>query len=205
LAPLAATSSMAPTERSAGLHRKRLPLVPLPQKLIRLSLRKYPDPLHWSKLGVHRFDSPSATYGVLYTSNSVETAVLEVFGDQWRSIRQVRFNDLEEYDVCELGNTSLSLMVVNATGKHLNRLGTDSNFFAATDYATTQSWARDFMTHPQEPAGIRYNSRKNPRRINYALFARPETKAAIELVRRYPLTQYPSLYPFLLSYDVGIL
>jgi hypothetical protein len=196
---------MAPTDPSSGFRSKRLPLVPDPGKLIRLSLRKYPDPLHWSKLGVHRFDSPTAAYGVLYTSNSVETAILEVFGDQWLTIRQVRFNDLEEYDVCELGNTSLSLMVVNATGKHLNRLGTDSNFFATTDYATTQSWARNFMTHPQEPAGIRYNSRKNPRRINYALFGRPETKAAIELVRRYPLTQYPSLYPFLLPYDVVIL
>jgi RES domain len=205
LAPLAVTSNTVPTDPSAGLHRRRLPLVALPRKLIRLSLRKYPDPHHWSKLGVHRFDSPAATYGVLYTSNSVETAILEVFGDQWRSIRQVRFNDLEEYDVCELGNTSRSLMVVNATGKHLNRLGTDSNFFAATDYATTQSWARSFMTHPQEPAGIRYNSRKNPRRINYALFGTPETKTAIELVRRYPLIQYASLYPFLLSYDVAIL
>jgi RES domain len=205
LEPLAATSNTVPTDPSAGSHHRRLPLVPLPRKLIRLSLRKHPDPRHWSKLGVHRFDSPAATYGVLYTSNSVETAILEVFGDQWRSMRQVRFNDLEEYDVCELGNTSLSLMVVNATGKHLNRLGTDSNFFAATDYATTQSWARSFMAHPQEPAGIRYNSRKNPRRINYALFGRPETKTAIELVHRYPLIQYASLYPFLLSYDVAIL
>jgi hypothetical protein len=196
---------MVPTDPSARRKNRRLPLVPLPPKLIRLSLRKYPDPLHWSKLGVHRFDSPTAPYGVLYTSNSVETAILEVFGDQWRTIRQVGFNDLEQYDVCELGNTSRSLMVVNATGKHLNRLGTDSNFFATTDYATTQSWARTFMTHPQEPSGIRYNSRKNPRLINYALFGRPEAKAAIELVRHYPLTQYAALYPFLLSYDVVIL
>ena len=39
----------------------------------------------------------------------------------------------------------------------------------------------------------------------YALFSRPETKTAIELVHRYPLIQYASLYPFLLSYDVAIL
>jgi hypothetical protein len=196
---------MVPTNPSAGARSRRLPLASVPGKLIRLSLRKYSDPIHWSKLGIHRFDSPAAPYGVLYTSNSVETAILEVFGDQWRTIRQVRFNDLEQYDVCELANTSLSLRVVNATGKHLNRLGTDSKFFATTDYADTQSWARSFMTHPQEPAGIRYNSRKNPRLINYALFGRPEAKAAVELVRRYRLTQYGALYPFLLSYDVAVL
>jgi hypothetical protein len=195
---------MVPTDPSSGWASRRLPLVPLARKLIRISLRKYPDPLHWSKLGVHRFDSPAAPYGVLYTSNSVETAILEVFGDQWRSSRQVGFKDLEQYDVCELGN-HLPLIVVNATGKHLNRLGTDSNFFATPDYSTTQSWARSFMTHPQEPTGIRYNSRKNPRLINYALFGTPETKAAIELVRRYPLIKYAALYPFLLSYDVAIL
>ena len=196
---------MVPIDPSAGWASRRLPLVPLPRKLVRISLRKYPDPLHWSKLGVHRFDSPAAPYGVLYTSNSVETAILEVFGDHWRTSRQVAFTDLVECDVCELGNTSGSLMAVNATGKHLNRLGTDSNFFATTDYSTTQSWARSFMTRPQSPAGIRYNSRKNPRLINYALFGNPGTKAAIELLRRYPLTQYPALYPFLFSYDVAIL
>jgi hypothetical protein len=59
------------------------------------------------------------------------------------------------------------LKVVNATGRHLNRLGTDSGFFASTDYSKTQAWARSFMTHHQAPHGIRYNSRKNPARINY--------------------------------------
>jgi hypothetical protein len=201
---LAVINNMVPTDPSARLHSRRLPLVPLPRHLIRISLRKYPDPLHWSQLGVHRFDSPTARYGVLYTSNYVETAILEVFGDQWQSIRYVRFNDLDEYDVCEI-EIHLSLTVVNATGKHLNRLSTDSNFFATTDYATTQSWARSFMTHLQQPAGIRYNSRKNPSRINYALFGSPETRSATKLVRRYPLTQYAALYPFLLSYDVAIL
>jgi hypothetical protein len=99
---------MVPTDPSAGLHCRRLPLVPLPRKLIRLSLRKYPDPRHWSELGVHRFDSSTATYGVLYTSNAVETAILEVFGDQWRSIRQVRFNDLES-TTCASSATRLCL------------------------------------------------------------------------------------------------
>jgi hypothetical protein len=60
---------------------KTLPLIQLPERLIRISKKSYADPIHWSKLGVHRFNSPVAIYSVLYASNSVETAILEVFGD----------------------------------------------------------------------------------------------------------------------------
>jgi RES domain len=104
-----------------------------------------------------------AIYGVLYTSNTVETAVLEVFGDQWAEFHEIDSADLALFDVCELLVTS-PLKVVNATGRHLNRLGTDSGFFASTDYSKTQAWARSFMMHHQTPQGIRYNSRKNPTR-----------------------------------------
>jgi hypothetical protein len=143
---------------------KTLPLIQLPDRLIRISKKSYADPVHWSKLGVHRFDSPVAIYGVLYTSNTVETAILEVFGDQWAEFHEIDSADLALFDVCELQVTS-PLKVVNATGRHLNRLGTDSGFFASTDYSKTQAWARSFMTHHQAPQGIRYNSRKNPARI----------------------------------------
>ena len=187
-----------------SLLGKALPLIQLPDRLIRISKKSYADPLHWSKLGVHRFDSPVAIYGVLYTSNTVETAILEVFGDQWAEFHEIDSADLALFDVCELQVTS-SLKVVNATGRHLNRLGTDSGFFASTDYSKTQAWARSFMTHHQAPQGIRYNSRKNPARINYAVFGTPEAQAAIQVERRYPLPDHPDLYRLLLSYDVALL
>lgn len=202
--PHAGTSDMAPTELPERLHGVRLPLIRLPEKLIRLSERKYADPIHWSRLGIHRFDSPGARYGVLYTSNRVETAVLEIFGDQWMKDRQVSLNDLESFDVCEL-EVRGSLKVLDTTGKHLNRLGTDANFFATTDYSVTQNWARALMTHRQAPAGIRYNSRKNPRRINYAVFGLPAAKSAVRLTKRYPLINYDRLFRFLFQYDVEVL
>jgi len=183
---------------------KTLPLIQLPERLIRISKKSYADPIHWSKLGVHRFDSPVAIYGVLYASNTVETAILEVFGDQWAQFHEIDLADLELFDVCELLITS-PLKVVNATGRHLNRLGTDSGFFASTDYPKTQAWARSFMTHHQAPQGIRYNSRKNPARINYVVFGTPEAQALVEVERRYPLMDHPNLYRFLLSYDVTLL
>jgi len=61
------------------------------------------------------------------------------------------------------------------------------------------------MTHHQAPQGIRYNSRKNPARINYAVFGTREAQAAIRVQRRYPLVDHPNLYQFLLSYDVTLL
>jgi hypothetical protein len=117
---------------------------------------------------------------------------------------QIDSADLALFDVCELLVTS-PLKVVNATGRHLNRLGTDSGFFASTDYSKTQAWARSFMTHHQTPQGIRYNSRKNPARINYALFGTPEAQGAIQVEHRYPLPDHPDLYRLLLSYDVALL
>jgi hypothetical protein len=183
---------------------KTLPLIQLPERLIRISKKIYADPIHWSKLGVHRFDSPVAIYGVLYASNTVETAILEVFGDQWAAFHEIDSADLELFDICELLITS-PLKVVNATGRHLNRLGTDSGFFASTDYPKTQAWARSFMTHHQAPQGIRYNSRKNPARINYAMFGTREAQAVVQVERRYPLLDHPNLYQFLLSYDVTLL
>jgi RES domain len=291
----AGTSDMAPTDLARRIHGVRLPLVRLPENLIRLSQRKFADPIPWSQLGIHRFDSPGARYGVLYTSNRVETAVLEVFGDQWIKDRQVSLNDLKSYDVCEI-EVRTSFQVVDATGKQLNRLGwctksvagiaalrskratgkarrgsiselirdrgatqppahfhrnptgcasfgpllcrssvedhsgyspsalrascqntrqrrytrhglgaLDANFFATTEYAITQEWANALMTHPRAPIGIRYNSRKNPRRINYALFGSPAAKSAVRLVKRYPLLDYGRLFRFLFQYDVEVL
>lgn len=118
--------------------------------------------------------------------------------------RQVSLSDLESYDVCEI-EIRRSLLVLNATGKHLNRLGLDANFFATTDYSVTQSWAGALMTHPQAPTGIRYNSRKNPRRINFAIFGSAATKSAVRLVNRYPLVDYDRLFRFLFQYDVEVL
>jgi RES domain len=198
------TSDMAPTDLARRIHSVRLPLVRLPEKLIRLSQRKFADPIYWSQLGIHRFDSPGARYGVLYTSNQVETAILEVFGDQWIKDRQISLIDLKSYDICEI-EVRRSLQVVDATGKNLNRLGLDANFFATTEYATTQEWANALMTHPQPPIGIRYNSRKNPRRINYTLFGFSSAKSAVRLVKRYPLLDYGRLFRFLFQYDVEVL
>jgi hypothetical protein len=102
----AGTKPIGAKKVRTSLLGKTLPLIQLPDRLIRISKKSYADPIHWSKLGVHRFDSPVAIYGVLYTSNTVETAILEVFGDQWAEFHEIDSADLALFDVCELQVTS---------------------------------------------------------------------------------------------------
>jgi hypothetical protein len=60
------------------------------------------------------------------------------------------------------------------------------------------------MSHPQSPAGIRYNPRKNPRGLNYAVFGLSAAKSAVWLVKRYPLVDYSRSFRLLFQYDVDV-
>jgi RES domain len=194
---------MALTDPPAILKGRHLPLTSVEGSLFRISHRRFADPLFWSRRGLYRFDSPMASHGVLYTGRTFETALLEVFGDQWLVSRIVARDYLKEFDVCELG-LEHRLKVVNLTGKQLNLLGADANIFASLDYETTQKWARAFMDHPDKPQGIRYPSRKNQRLHNFAFFSNPMTTAALRLTNRYPLVEQPQLFRLLQSYRVGV-
>ena len=197
------TVDMALTDPSAVLKSQHLPITPLEGTLHRISHQKFADPIYWSRRGRYRFDSPTAKYGVLYTGRTFETALLEVFGDQWVTLRITAREFLKEFDVCEI-RLERRLKVVNLSGKQLNRLGTDANIFAAFAYDVTREWASFFMDHPDAPHGIRYPSRKNQRLHNFALFSAPEAIAAVTITRRYPLLDYPHLFRLLQSYKVAL-
>jgi hypothetical protein len=197
------TVDMALTDPSAVLKSQHLPITSLEGRLHRISHRKFPDPIYWSRRGRYRFDSPTAKHGVLYTGRTFETALLEVFGDQWVTLRITARDFLKEFDICEI-RLERRLKVVNLSGKQLNRLGTDANVFASFAYDVTQKWASFFMDHPDAPHGIRYPSRKNQRLHNCALFSTPETIAAVTITRRYPLLDHPHLFRLLQSYKVAL-
>jgi hypothetical protein len=74
------------------------------------------DTIYWSRKGLYRFVSPTAKYEVLYTGHTFETALLEVFGDQWQASCTSAFYFLKEFDVCEIG-LERRLKVVNLGGK----------------------------------------------------------------------------------------
>ena len=187
-----------------NLHDRRLPFATVPSELYRISRRKYADPLHWSRKGANRFDAPLHPYGVLYTALNPECALLEVFGDAWAQDRVIQRRELDGFELCTL-TVSRPVRVVDFTGDHLNRLGTDANLFASLQYELTRQWAEALMNHPERPQGILYHSRKNPLLYSYALFGTPLTKSAIGVSRRLPLTHYPYLMRILLKYDVALL
>ena len=195
---------MALTDPPAALNSQRLPLASVEGTLFRFSHQKFSDPIYWSRRGLYRFDSATAKYGVLYTGRTFETALLEVFGDQWVESRMSALTFLKEFDVCEI-SLGQRLKVVNLSGKRLNPLGTDANIFASPAYDITQRWAAAFMEHPDAPDGIRYPSRKNERLHNFALFSTPAAVAAVTVTQRYPLLNHPHLFRLLQSYRVALI
>lgn len=184
---------MALSDPPFDLHQRRLRLISTPQQVVRLSKKEFRDPRFWSKLGKYRFDSPEAAYGVLYTAHNLKAAVVEVWGNRWFDTRQIAKGRIEEWNFYTL-RIYPAANVANCTGDHLNRLGTDSNFFATTDYRISQKWGRELMIHPGNPEGIYYHSRKNPELFNYALFGRPETQEKVTIYQKMPLIDHPNLY-----------
>jgi RES domain len=200
-----ATTRMQLGDPPETIYQSRLPIKKTPIEVIRISEAKHPNPIYWSKLGLNRFDSPSAPLGVYYTGQDFETALIEVFGDRWISTRRIlNRGDLQPYMVhrIELKNPS---EVVNLTGKGLSRIGTDANLCISYDYAVTQKWAIAFMRHPQEPQGIVYHSRHNPRKLNYALFGDASLNDQLKVVHQVALLEHPELFKILYAYRVSMI
>ena len=188
----------------ADLGQRRLRLVRVPQILVRISRAGYRDPFFWSRLGRNRFDLPDGRYGVLYTAQDLETCVLEVFGDRWLQERVLAVTALPKFEVLTFA-VWRELRVADLTGPALNRLGTDANLFASNDYALTQAWLRQLMIHAQARDGIRYHSRKNPRKHNYAIYDSAQAKASLQVLDRRRLSAFPELYTILDNYEVALI
>jgi hypothetical protein len=188
----------------ADLGERRLRQVRVPEILMRISRAGYPDPFFWSRLGRNRFDLPDGRYGVLYAAQDLETCVLEVFGDRWLKERVLAVAALPRFEVLTFA-IRRELRVADLTGSALNRLGTDANLFASNDYAVTQEWSRQLMIHAQARDGIRYHSRKNPRKNNYAIYDTALAKASLRVLERRRLGEFPELYTILDNYEVALI
>jgi hypothetical protein len=185
------------------LGQRRLRLVRVPEQLVRISRAGHRDPFFWSRLGRNRFDLPDGRFGLLYTAQDLETCVLEVFGDRWLKERVLAANALPKFEVLIIA-VQQKLQVADLTGSALNRLGTDANLFASNDYALTQEWSRQLMVHAQARDGIRYHSRKNPRKYNYAIYDTALARASLRVLERHRLGEIPALYSILDDYEVAL-
>jgi hypothetical protein len=194
---------MTPARPPNDLAHQALSLQSAAVIVFRLWQKHHPSALFWSKKGIYRFDSKSARYGVLYTSGSLEGALLEVFGDQWVKRPVISQALLAQYSVSIL-TSRRQLSLVDTTGSNLNKLGVDSGLFASLNYGTTRSWARAFMEHPANPDGIIYHSRKNPLLLNYAFFETTPSKVGLVEMSVWSLAGFPGLGDLLDRYEVSV-
>lgn len=195
---------MALSRPPVDFNARKVQLIGTPPKVVRLSKRSHSDPIFWSKEGIYRFDSKSARYGVLYTAKVLKGAILEIWGDRWFEQRYLTRIEVEEYN-CYTISIKSAAKVVDCTGDRLSLLGTDSNFFATTDYGITQEWGRALMNHPSNAEGLQYHSRKNPELSNFALFDRPGTAGKVHVIGTVPLIDHPYLFDVLDELQVDLI
>lgn len=160
----------------ADLYRRKLPIVPHEQPLIRSyklasSTGKPYHPLHFGGTGGQRFDIAA---GVCYTGTSIECAFIETFGREQRTgdyTNTVFVSMLLARGRAELVPAA-PLRLVDLTGNGPARLGADGRLCTCDDYSIPQAWALAFHEHPQQPDGIKYNARHDLSLVAVALFRR---------------------------------
>ena len=123
--------------------------------------------LHFSKSGDGRFDDPRGKYGVLYAALKPEAAFAEVFLRQLSQMLILE-TDLEQRALSEIACKPVDC--VDLTGAGLRRLSCDNRVATEKPYRTPGLWSRAIFEHPQQPGGIIYLSRHNPRLKCAAIF-----------------------------------
>ena len=133
--------------------------------------------LYFGKNVTERFDDPLGEYGVLYAAAQPEAAFAEVF------LRQLSLMLIRELDLHERSLSRIScktLHCVDLTGSGLRKVSCDNQIATEKPYRTVGLWSRAFFEHPQQPDGIIYRSRHNPRFTCLALFDRCQTKVTLD-------------------------
>ena len=163
-----ATLPRPPTD----LPTRKLPLATVKGSLYRIHRTVH----HWQYFGKNaseRFDDPLKRYGVLYVSTQPEAAFAEVF------LRALSLMVVDEVDLRARSLAAFaanSLRCVDLTGSGLRKLSCDNRISTEKPYATVGLWSRALYIHPQQPDGIIYRSRHNPRFRCLALFDRCAAK-----------------------------
>jgi RES domain len=154
------------------LPTRKLPLVTVKGSLYRI----HRTVQHWRYFGKNaseRFDDPLKRYGVLYVSSRPEAAFAEVF------LRTLSLMVVDEVDLRARSLTSFaanSLRCLDLAGSGLRKLSCHNRISTEKPYTTVGLWSRALYSHPQQPDGIIYRSRHNPRFRCLALFDRCAAK-----------------------------
>ncbi len=157
------------------LGQRRLPLKLVNGAVFRIH-RAGCDCLYFGKNASERFDDPLGQYGVLYAALGPEAALAEVFLRRL-SLMLVAEVDLQERALGQILCKRLHCVDLSAAG--LRRISCDNRIATQKPYDTPQQWSRALFEHPQQPDGIIYRSRHNPRYQCLALFDRCRTRVRL--------------------------
>ncbi len=167
------------------LATRELPLVTISGDLFRIHQTIH----NWRYFGRNRserFDDPQGVFGVLYGSTTADAAFAEVF------LRKLASMSVAQVDLESRALTTFNgrpLKCVELTGSGLRRLSCDNRISTEKPYRTTHLWSRALFLHPEQPDGLVYRSRHNPRFRCLALFDRCDAK--LTDVRSEPLMDPP--------------
>ena len=169
----------------ADLASRKLPLVTISGDLFRIHSKLH-DWRYFGRNSSERFDDLHGVFGVLYGSTTADAAFAEVFLRKLASM-SVAQADLESRAVSTF--YAQPLKCVELTGSGLRQLSCDNRISTEKPYGTTRLWSRALFLHPQQPDGLVYRSRHNPRFRCLALFDRCDAK--LTDVRSEPLMDPP--------------
>lgn len=157
------------------LHQRRLPLRLVKGPAFRIHGAAL-HCLHFGRDASRRFDDPEGRFGVLYAALQAEAAFAEVF------LRRLSWMLLREQDLHERVLTQITcgrLLCVDLTASGLRRVSCDNRIATETPCDAVGPWSRAFHAHPQQPDGILYRSRHNPRFQCLALFDRCQSRLTL--------------------------
>ncbi len=138
------------------------------------------NPIFFGRSGLHRFDAPDRSYGVLYAGRDAHCAFVESFVKSGSRI--ITTTELESRALAELKPSKpLRLIDLTQSGT-LMRIGADARLFAG-DHDVAQLWSMAFHEHPSRPDGLLYPSRLDQMRQAIALFGDRSLKI-VELSRQ---------------------
>lgn len=163
-------------EPPADLARRDLPLVEVEGMLYRTH-RKDLHPLWFGRSATWRWDSPTGSFGVLYSATDAAGAFLETFGHT-TGVKLIVEADAEARALARLV-PARPLRVVDLRAEGLVALGADARLWSG-DYAVSQRWAEALHAHPVGADGVLYPSRHQPRLGCVAVFDRARPALAVD-------------------------
>jgi len=132
--------------------------------------------LHFGRNGRNRFDDPRRKFGVCYLSLSPSGAFAETL-IRTPTGQILQKSDLRDYCLTRI-KTRRTLRFAHCHGEGLKRNGLDSQTSSHVDRRSTQSIAREFHDHNDEPDGLIYRARHDDDQISIALFEHASAKLA---------------------------